>query len=188
MGLADLLEEAPPEAPVVTPEALSRPFVSSDVRAEIRRVDEEDAARTAAAAAAGAAATAAVPAPEAQPVRAPLLLDVTANTLGVATVGGFVEILIGRNSPVPIEKRHLFTTSADFQDRAVIRVLEGESPKAAENHVLGEVELMGIRQAPRGEVKIEVTYELTVDGILAVSAVNLETGEAQSARLTLFGG
>jgi len=67
-------------------------------------------------------------------------------------------------------------------------VLEGESSRAEENHVLGEVELLEIRKAPRGEIKIEVTYEITVDGILQVSGRNLDTGEAQTARLTLFGG
>ncbi len=185
-----LLEEPPSEAPVVTPDSLSRQYVPGDVRKEMRRIDREDAAaaRTEPGIMAQGAAAAPMPEAGAVPARAPLLLDVTANTLSVGTVGGFVEVLIRRNSPVPIEKRHLFTTSADNQERAVIRVLEGESGKAAENHVLGEVELVGLRPAPRGEVKIEVAYELTVDGILQVAARNLETGEAQIARLTLFGG
>jgi molecular chaperone DnaK len=154
---------------VVTPETTSQPFVSGDVLRQMDAGEQEQEQ-------------------DREPAPAPLLLDVTPHTLGVATVGGYVEVLVHKNSPVPIEKAHLFTTSVDDQDRAVIKVLEGESPRAEENHVLGEVELPDIRKAPRGEIKIEVTYEITVDGILQVSGRNLETGEAQTARLTLFGG
>ena len=178
----EALEEKPEEAPVVTPERAARPYITQEIISEVKRVEESEAAGQSLSFASDDGQ------PEAQPAKAPLLLDVTANTLGVGTVGGFVEVLVSKNSPLPIENRHMFTTGADFQDRAVIKVVEGESNKAEENHVLGEVELVDIRKAVRGEIKIEVTFEITVDGILQVSARNLETGEAQTARLTLFGG
>ncbi len=173
----DILESRPSKAPMVTPEAAAQPYVPQDVIEEMERQPAVSSP--------GADPIAAM---MSQPARAPLLLDVTPHTLCVATVGGFVEVIVRKNSPVPIEKAHLFTTSVDDQERAVIKVLEGESPRAADNHVLGEVELVGMRKAPRGAIKIEVMCEITVDGILKVSGRNLETGEAQVARLTLFGG
>jgi molecular chaperone DnaK (HSP70) len=178
----EALEDKPEEAPVVTAEHAAKPYVTQELINEVQRVEESEAA--------GEALTFVSDdgRPEAKPAKAPLLLDVTANTLSVATVGGFVEVLVNKNSPLPIEKRHLFTTGADYQERAAIKVVEGESNRAEENHMLGEVELVDIRKAVRGEVKIEVVFEITVDGILQVSARNLETGEAQSTRLTLFGG
>ncbi|MBW2260418.1 MAG: Hsp70 family protein [Deltaproteobacteria bacterium] len=178
----EALEAKPQEAPVVTPEQAARPYVTREIVDEVRRVETSEAAGEPLSSPGDDGRQ------EVQPARAPLLLDVTANTLSVATLGGFIEVLVSKNSPLPIEKRHLFTTGADFQERAVIKVVEGESNRAEENHNLGEVELVDIRKAVRGEIKIEVMFEITVDGILKVSARNLETGEAQSARLTLFGG
>jgi hypothetical protein len=174
----EALGAKPDEAPLVTPEKSTQPYLSQAVVDEVKRVETKEASGD----------LDALTDPAARPARAPLLLDVTANTLGVATVGGYVEVLVRKNSPVPIEQRHLFTTGADFQERAVIRVVEGESNRSDENHGLGEVELVEIRKAPRGEIKIEVMFEITVDGILQVSARNMDTGEAQSTRLTLFGG
>ncbi len=178
----EALEAKPEQAPMVTAEQAAKPYVTREIVEEVQRVEQSEATGVPLSFASDDGR------PETQPAKAPLLLDVTANTLGVATVGGFVEVLVSKNSPLPIEKQHLFTTGADFQDRAVIKVIEGESNRAEENHVLGEVELVDMRKAVRGEIKIEVIFEITVDGILQVSARNLETGEAQSARLTLFGG
>jgi molecular chaperone DnaK len=178
----EALEDKPEEAPVVTADQAAKPYVTQELLSQVQRVEESEAAGQSLSFASDDGT------PEVEPAKAPLLLDVTANTLGVATLGGFVEVLVNKNSPLPIEKRHLFTTGADFQERAAIKVVEGESKKADENHRLGEVELVDIRKAVRGEIKIEVVFEITVDGILQVSARNLETGEAQSARLTLFGG
>jgi molecular chaperone DnaK (HSP70) len=178
----EALEVKPEQAPVVTAEQAAKPYATRELIDEVQRVEQSEAAGEALSFASSDGR------PEVQPARAPLLLDVTANTLGVGTVGGYVEVLVSKNSPLPIEKQHQFTTSADFQDRAIIKVVEGESNRAEENHMLGEVELVDMRKAVRGEIKIEVIFEITVDGILQVSARNLETGEAQTARLTLFGG
>lgn len=122
--------------------------------------------------------------------RAPsaLLLDVTPRAIGVGTAGGFCDICIERNAAIPVEQSRLFTTSTDFQNEVAIAVYQGESRRVEENTKLGEVQLSGIRPAPRGAIKIRVTFEINTDGILGVAARNEETGEAQSTRIVLSGG
>jgi molecular chaperone DnaK len=117
-----------------------------------------------------------------------LLIDVTPLSLGIETVGGFTERLIERNSPVPTDQSRIFTTSADNQTQVKIRVYQGESKKAAENDLLGEFELQGLRPAPRGDVKIEVTFELDANGILHVTAKDLETNKQQAIRIAASSG
>jgi molecular chaperone DnaK len=122
--------------------------------------------------------------------RAPsaLLLDVTPRAIGVATAGGFCDICIERNAAIPVEQSRLFTTSTDLQTEVSIAVYQGESRRVEENTKLGEVQLSGIRPAPRGTIKIRVTFEINTDGILGVSARNEETGQAQGTRIVLSGG
>ncbi len=117
-----------------------------------------------------------------------LLIDVTPLSLGIETVGGFTERLIERNSPVPTDQSRIFTTSADNQTQVKIRVYQGESKKAAENDLLGEFELGGLRKAARGEVKIEVTFELDANGILHVTAKDLETNKQHAIRIAASSG
>ncbi len=117
-----------------------------------------------------------------------LLIDVTPLSLGIETVGGFTERLIERNSPVPTDQSRIFTTSADNQTQVKIRVYQGESKKAAENDLLGEFELQGLRPAQRGDVKIEVTFELDANGILHVAAKDLETNKQQAIRIAASSG
>ncbi|HSO40434.1 MAG TPA: Hsp70 family protein, partial [Labilithrix sp.] len=102
--------------------------------------------------------------------RAPLLIDVTPLSLRVETVGGYSDVLIAANSPVPCEKARTFLTASDNQTVVFIRVAQGESSRFAENTRLGELELSGLKPATRGEVKILVTFELDADGILNVRA------------------
>jgi molecular chaperone DnaK len=117
-----------------------------------------------------------------------LLLDVTPRAIGVGTAGGFCDLCIERNAAIPVEQSRLFTTSTDQQAEVAIAVYQGESRRVEENTKLGEVQLRGIRPAPRGAIKIRVTFEINTDGILGVSARNEETGEAQSTRIVLSGG
>jgi molecular chaperone DnaK (HSP70) len=165
----------PPKA--VTPESLNEPYVSRDILQAMKDMHLKEMEEEGEIASVGPA-----PSPS-----APLLLDVTPSTLGVATVGGFVEVIIKKNSPVPVEKGHIFTTSADGQEKVVVRILEGDSPRADENNELGVIELLDVRPAPRGTIKIEVTFDISVDGILEISAKNLETRKEQRSKLTLFG-
>ncbi len=117
-----------------------------------------------------------------------LLIDVTPRGLGVATAGGFCDPFIERNENIPTERKRIFTTSQDNQNSVRIKVMEGESRRSEENNLLGELVLDNLRLAPRGDVRIEVTFEVDTNGILNVSAVDQETHQRQSARLNLSGG
>lgn len=108
-----------------------------------------------------------------------LLLDVTPLSLGIATQGDIFSVLIERNMPVPAKRGHVFTTVQDNQDTVRIFVFQGEYSRASENELLGEFALTGIRPAPRGGPRIEVTFSITAEGIVNVSAKDLDTGQTQ---------
>jgi molecular chaperone DnaK len=116
------------------------------------------------------------------------LLDVTPLSLRVGTVGGFTEKIIEKNTPIPIEKSKTFTTSRDGQDRVRIRVYQGESNRAEQCELLGEFEFTGFRIGYRGEVQIQVTFEIDSNGIVNVSAMDLETGQKTSTTISLSSG
>jgi len=117
-----------------------------------------------------------------------LLLDVTPQNLGLMVVGGYFNTVIPRNTTVPTSQTHLFTTVQDNQTSVRIAVLQGESEKAIENELLGEFILDGIRPARRGEVSIEVTFAISADGIVGVSARDVVTGAEQSITVTATSG
>ncbi len=116
------------------------------------------------------------------------LLDVTPLTLRLGTVGGYSEQIIPKNSPVPIDRTRTFTTSRDGQERVLIRIFQGESNRIEQNEMLGEFAFAGFRVAPRGEVQIEVTFEIDANGIVNVSARDPETGQSASTTVTLSSG
>ncbi len=116
------------------------------------------------------------------------LLDVTPLSLRVGVAGGLAETLIERNTPVPIEQTRTFTTTQDNQERVQIRVYQGESRKAQENELLGQFEFSGFKRAPRGQVKIDVTFEINADGIVNVTARDQETKKAASTTLSFSSG
>ncbi len=120
--------------------------------------------------------------------QASYLLDVTPLTLRVGTVGGFSERIIDKNTPIPIEKSKTFTTSRDGQDRVKIRVYQGEASKVEGCELLGEFEFTGFRVGYRGEVQIQVTFEIDSNGIVNVSATDLETGQRTSTAISLSSG
>jgi molecular chaperone DnaK len=117
----------------------------------------------------------------------PLLIDVTPLTLSVETVGGYVDRVIARNTPVPCSQTRKFTTSVDNQALVIIRVCQGEGDMFPQNTALGELELSGLRRARRGAIAIEVTFELDADGILQVRARDVETGRQTGAQMRLVG-
>ena len=117
-----------------------------------------------------------------------LLLDVTPLSLGIATVGGAVSTLIPKNTTIPTQKGHSFTTVHDNQRAVKIVVLQGESKQAAENQLLGEFLLSGIRPAPKGVPDIEVTFSIDADGIVSVTARDRDTGKEQSITVAMSGG
>ncbi len=117
-----------------------------------------------------------------------LLLDVTPHSLGIMIVGGYFQTLIERNTTVPTTASHIFTTVKDGQTSVKIMVFQGESKVASENELLGEFILTGLREAPRGEVEVEVSFDISADGIVSVSAKDLETGRRQSIVVTATSG
>jgi molecular chaperone DnaK len=117
-----------------------------------------------------------------------LLLDVTPQNLGIMVVGGYFQTVIPRNTTVPTSQTHLFTTVQDDQTSVRIAVLQGESERAIDNELLGEFILDGIRPAKRGDVSIEVTFEISADGIVGVAARDVDTGQQQSITVTATSG
>lgn len=116
------------------------------------------------------------------------LLDVTPLDLRIGVAGGLAEPVIERNTPVPIEQTRRFTTTRDFQDSVQIRVYQGGSRQAEENEVLGEFEFTGFKKARRGDVAIDVTFEINADGIVNVTAFDPDTEQRASTSITLNSG
>ena len=117
-----------------------------------------------------------------------VLLDVTPQSLGVAIAGGYVRRLIPKNTTVPTSVTEVFNTSRDNQTTVKIMVLQGESEVAHQNELLGEFILTGLRLAKRGEVEIDVIFEINSEGLVSVAARDRETGQQQSIQVTASGG
>jgi molecular chaperone DnaK len=117
-------------------------------------------------------------------VKEMVLLDVTPHTLGLETKDGTFTPLIERNSTIPTRKSRIFTTVADNQTKVEVHVLQGESDMAAYNKSLAKFELTNIPTVPQ----IEVSFEIDVNGIMAVSALDQATGRSQSMVIHPSGG
>ena len=113
-----------------------------------------------------------------------VLLDVTPLTLGIETLGGVLTPLITRNTTIPTTKSQIFSTAADNQPAVDIMVYQGERPMAHDNKLLGHFQLTGIKPARRGEPRIEVTFSIDVNGIVKVSAKDLDTQKEQEITIT----
>ena len=113
-----------------------------------------------------------------------LLLDVTPLSLGVETMGGVMTKIIARNTTIPTKKSEFFSTAVDNQTNVDIHVLQGEREFATDNKSLGEFRLDGISPAARGVPKVEVSFDIDVNGILLVKARDKNTGTEQSITIT----
>lgn len=107
-----------------------------------------------------------------------VLLDVTPLSLGLEVQGTIMEVLIPRNTTIPVHKSQVFTTASHNQPAVTITVYEGERKIAKQNNRLGEFTLTGIPPAPRGTPQIEVTFDLDANGILKVTAKDKATGQS----------
>ncbi len=116
-----------------------------------------------------------------------LLLDVAPRGLGIAVAGGFAEMIIERNTPVPAERTRTFVTSHDNQTMVRLQIFQGEERRFSGNAPLGTLLLEGIPARPRGEAEIEVTFIIDADGILQVRARDVKTGAEQQANIQIAG-
>ncbi|MDD6614644.1 MAG: Hsp70 family protein, partial [Lachnospiraceae bacterium] len=105
-------------------------------------------------------------------------------SLSIETVGGVATRIVERNSTLPTRYSRIFSTAAPYQRDVEIHVLQGERPMAKDNKTISKFKLKGIKRAPAGVPQIEVTFDLDANGILKVSAKDLDTGKAQSITIT----
>lgn len=117
-----------------------------------------------------------------------VLLDVTPLTLGIETMGEVMTPLINRNTTIPTTKSQIFSTAADNQPSVDIMVYQGERPMARDNKLLGHFRLDGIKPARRGQPRIEVTFDIDVNGIVKVSAKDLDTQKEQHITISNSSG
>ncbi len=117
-----------------------------------------------------------------------LLLDVTPLSLGIETLGGVFTRLIDRNTTIPTKKSQVFSTAEDNQSAVTINVLQGEREMASDNKPLGQFNLEGIPNAPRGVPQIEVTFDIDANGIVNVGAKDKGTGKEQAISIKADGG
>lgn len=113
-----------------------------------------------------------------------VLLDVTPLTLGIETMGGVMTPLITRNTTIPTTKSQIFSTAEDNQPAVDVMVYQGERPMAHDNKLLGHFKLDGIKPARRGEPRIEVTFSIDVNGIVKVTAKDLDTQKEQQITIS----
>jgi len=116
-------------------------------------------------------------------VRDVVLLDITPLSLGIETFGGLMNVIIPRNSTIPVKAGEMFTTAVNHQRAMKIKVLQGEREMAADNWTLGEFEIE-FQPAPKGVARVGVQFEIDANGILQVLARDTKTGSEKIVALT----
>ena len=116
------------------------------------------------------------------------LLDVTPLSLRIGITGGMTESIIERNTPVPVDHTRIFTTAQDFQEAVAVRIFQGERHRQPDNELLGEFEFSGFQPGPRGQVKLEVTFAISTEGLVRVTASDPETGAKRSVTINMSSG
>ncbi len=116
------------------------------------------------------------------------LLDVLPMAIGINKTDGTMHVLFAKNQPLPDYKTRMLTTSKDNQRSIMLRIYQGESKYIKENELLGTFVFSGLREAPKGQVKIEVTFHIDSEGILNLTARDVDTGQLVESRLKLGKG
>jgi molecular chaperone DnaK len=117
-----------------------------------------------------------------------VLVDVTPLNLGIEVVTQEMAVIVPAQTPIPCKKSHEFTTCADMQTNVQTMIYQGNRPIAKQNRLLGEYTLSGIAAAPAGVPKIEVTFDISADGLIRVSSMDKATKQKQSVTINLSGG
>jgi molecular chaperone DnaK len=112
-----------------------------------------------------------------------MLNDVIPLSLGLETIGGVMKVLIPRNTPIPVRKSDVFSTSEANQSAVEVHVLQGERQMGSDNKSLGRFRLSGIPPAPRGVPQVQVSFDIDANGLLQVSATDRTTGRQQSVSI-----
>lgn len=113
-----------------------------------------------------------------------LLLDVTPLSLGIETMGGVFTKLIKKNTTIPTTAKQVFSTAQDDQPAVTIKIGQGERELFQYNKSLGEFNLEGITRAPRGVPQIEVSVDIDANGVMHVSAKDVQTGKENAITIT----
>jgi len=111
------------------------------------------------------------------------LLDVIPMAIGLEAAGGAMHVVLPRNAAIPNAKALAATSSMDGQSELMLRIFQGDHPEVVKNELLGEFTFGGVRPAPAGTVRLEVLFEVNVEGILTVSASDLDTGKQMKRTL-----
>jgi molecular chaperone DnaK len=117
-----------------------------------------------------------------------VLLDVTPHNLGIRVAGDKMSVVIPSNTSIPTRERKVFATTEDNQTFVAIEVYQGEHASTAQNRRLGRFVLGDLRAAPRGQVRVEVSFTMDADGILQVAAAEMGTGKATTLTIEAASG
>jgi molecular chaperone DnaK len=117
-----------------------------------------------------------------------VLLDVTPHSLGIRVAGDRMSVLLNANTTVPTRAQKTFATTEDNQTFVTLEVYQGDHEKVSDNCYLGRFTLGDLPPRPRGKTHVEVDFTVDVDGLLAVSATEHETGKAASVTIEAAGG
>lgn len=112
-----------------------------------------------------------------------LLLDITPLSLGIETMGGLMDVIVPRNSKIPVRASRQYTTQRDGQSGINIAIYQGERDLVKDNRRLGEFVLSGIPAMPAGLPKVEISFTIDADGITRVKAQELRSGIAQTIEI-----
>ncbi|HUL60091.1 MAG TPA: Hsp70 family protein [Anaeromyxobacteraceae bacterium] len=104
------------------------------------------------------------------------LLDVIPMAIGIEQAGGAMHVVFPRNASIPNAKAISATNAVDGQTELVVRIFQGDHPETLENELLGEFTFSGVRASRPGEVRLEILFEVNVEGILTMSARDMDTG------------
>ena len=121
-------------------------------------------------------------------LREVVLLDVTPHALGIRSEGDRMSVIIPRNCTLPTREHKIFATTEDKQTFVTIEVFQGDDADIKKNRLLGEFTLGGLPSGKAGDVHVEVSFTVDVDGILQVGAKEMATGKAASIKVAAFSG